>query len=227
MFLFNEDVLVPLAIFAIPIVAITCEPFPLVEALARHGRNLTGVTCMTPETVPKRLELFKEAVPRATRVAFLYNPIDGGDGLETARATATALKLQLIPVPLQTVADFEPALETVRREHADGLFIHPDTLIGPRRPRIAEFALQHHLPAVDPFREFPAAGGLMSYGSSLPDLCRRAAELADRLVKGAKVAELPIEQASRFYLIINAKTARALGVTIPPSLLLRADQVIE
>ena len=140
---------------------------------------------MTPETVPKRLQLFKEAVPTAARVAVLYNPLDGEEGFQTAKTTATTLKLLLIPVPIRSVADFEPALETVRRERADGLFVHPDVLIGYRRPRIAEFALQNRLPGVDPFREFPDAGGLMSYGSSLMDLSRRAAELADRLVKGA------------------------------------------
>jgi len=211
----------------IPVVAITCEPFPLVAALAHHGRNLTGVTCMSPETVPKRLELFNQVVPRATRIAFLYNPLDGEEGLEAAKATAAALKVTLIPVPVRSAADLEPALEVAHRERVEGIFVHPDVLIGPRRARIAEFALQHRLPSIDPFSIFPEVGGLMSYGSSLTEMSRRAAEQVDRLLKGAKIADLPIEQAMRFYLTINLKTAKALGVTIPPAVLLRADQLIE
>ena len=133
----------------------------------------------------------------------------------------------MIPVPVRSASDFETALESVRQERPDGLFVHPDVLLFRQRARIAEFALKHRLPSIDPFREFVDAGGLMSYGVSLVDMSRRAAELTDRVFKGARAGDLPIEQSTRFYLTINLKTAKAFGLTIPPSILLRADQVIE
>jgi putative ABC transport system substrate-binding protein len=212
---------------SIPIVSVSCDAFTLVSSLARHGRNVCGVTCMRIELTEKRLELFKETVPTATRLAVLYNPIEGPEALAFAEAAAPRLNLTLAPVPVRSFTEFEPALDAVKQQRPDALFVNPDAIIFSRQPQIAEFALKHRLPAMNPFREFVAAGGLMSYGSSGRDLTRRAAELIDKLIKGAKPSDLPVEQATRFYLVINLKTAKALGLTIPPSVLLRADEVIE
>jgi len=212
---------------SIPVVSMSCDAFTLVSSLARHGRNLCGVTCMRIELTEKRLEIFKETLPKATRIALLYNPIEGPEALQFAEAAAPRLNLKLVPVPLRSNKDFEPALDVVRQQHPDALFVNPDAVIVSRHQQVAEFALKNRLPAINPFREFVVAGGLMSYGSSVRDLSRRAAELIDKLIKGAKPSDLPVEQATRFYLVINKKTAKALGLTIPPSVLLRADEVIE
>ncbi len=212
---------------SIPVVSVSCDAFTLVSSLARHGRNLCGVTCMRIELTEKRLELFKETVPKATRLAVLYNPIEGPEGLGFTEAAARRLDFALLPVPVRSITEFEPALDALRQQRPDGLFVNPDAIILSRQQQIAEFALQHRLPAMNPFREFVAVGGLMSYGSNSRDLARRAAELIDRLLKGAKPSELPVEQATRFYLVVNLKTAKALGVTIPSSILVRADEVIE
>jgi putative ABC transport system substrate-binding protein len=212
---------------SIPVVTVSCDAFTLVTSLARHGRNLCGVTCMRIELTEKRLEIFKEAVPKATRVAVLYNPLEGPEGLQFTEAAAQQLKVALVPVPVLSAKDFEPALDSVRQQRPDALFVNPDAVLISRHRQIAEFALQHRLPAINPFSEFVAAGGLMSYGASSRDLARRGAELIAKIFEGAKPSDLPIEQATRFYLVINLKTAKALGLTIPPSLLIRADQVIE
>ena len=212
---------------SIPVVSMSCDAFTLVSSLARHGRNLCGVTCMRIELTEKRLEIFKEAVPKAIRVAVLYNPIEGPEALQFAEAAAPRLNFTLVPVPVRSNKDFEAALDSVRQQRPDALFVNPDAVIVSRHQQVAEFALKHRLPAINPFREFVAAGGLMSYGSSVRDLSRRAAELIDKLFKGAKPSELPVEQATRFYLVINLKTAKTLGLTIPRSVRMRADEVIE
>ena len=212
---------------SIPVVSVSCDAFTLVTSLTRHGRNLTGVTCMRIELTEKRLEIFKETVPKATRVAVLYNPVEGPEGLQFTEAAARRLNVALVPVPVLSTKDFETALDSVRQQRPDALFVNPDAVLFSRHQQIAEFALKHRLPAINPFREFVAAGGLMSYGSSSRDLARRATELIDKIFKGAKPSDLPVEQATRFYLVINMKTAKALGLTIPPSVLLRADEVIE
>jgi putative ABC transport system substrate-binding protein len=212
---------------SIPIVSVSCDAFTVVTSLARHGRNLTGVTCMRIELSGKRLELFKEAVPKATRVALLYNPIEGPEALEFAEAAANRLKVALVPVPVLSAKEFEAALDSVRQHRPDALFVNPDAVLFSRTRQIAEFALKHRLPAIEPFSEFADAGGLMSYGASASELSRRAAELVDRIIKGTKPNDLPVEQATRFYLVVNIKTAKALGLTIPQSVLMRADRVIE
>lgn len=212
---------------SIPVVSISCDAFTLVDSLARHGRNLCGVTCMRIELSEKRLALLQEMIPKATRIAHLYNPVEGPEGLEFAEAAARRLNLKLLPVPVRRNQEVESALEAVRQQRPDALSVNPDAILFGRQKQIAEFALQHRLPAINPFSEFVAAGGLVSYGSNSRDLTRRAAELIDRLLKGAKPSDLPVEQATRFYLVINLKTARALGLTIPESLLKLANEVIE
>jgi len=212
---------------SIPVVSMSCDAFTLVDSLARHGRNLCGVTCMRIELTEKRLEIFKQAVPKATRLAVLYNPIEGPEAMQFAEAAAPRLNLTLLPVPVRSIKDFEPALEAVRQQRPDALFVNPDAVIVSRQQQVADFALKHRLPAMNPFREFVVAGGLMSYGSSVRDLSRRAAELIERLLKGAKPSDLPVEQATRFYLVLNLKTAKALGVIFPPSIQALADERIE
>jgi putative ABC transport system substrate-binding protein len=211
----------------IPVVSVSCDGFMLVASLARPGGNLTGVTCMRIELTGKRLEILKETVPSAHRIALLYNPIEGPEALQLAQAAARQLNVDLVPVPVVSVKEFEAALDAVRQARPDALFVNPDAILFSRRQQIAAFVRTHRLPAIEPFSEFVDAGGLMSYGASNRDLLQRAAELVDKILKGAKPGDIPVEQATRFYLAINMNAAKALGVTIPPSILLRADKVVE
>lgn len=157
----------------------------------------------------------------------LYNPIEGPEALQFARAAAQRLNVELMPVPVVSAQDFESALRGVSQAHPDALFVNPDAILISRLRQIAEFARIQQLPAIDPFSYFVDAGGLMSYGPSFRDLFRRAADLVDKIHKGAKPGDIPVEQATRFYLEINMKAAKALGLTIPSSILLRADKVVE
>lgn len=214
----------------IPIVLITCDPYQwIVDSLARPGGNVTGQTCMSGELAPKKLELLKEVAPRIARVAFVYNPSDPGPSLgrQLALEAAPALGVQLIPIAMRQTAELDRVLRQVLAERADALFVYPDSIVSSARDRFIGFAGEHRLPAVYGFATWPRAGGLMSYGASLPAMHRRAAGQVDRILKGAKPADLPIERPSKFELVVNVKAARALGLTIPASLLLRADQVIE
>jgi putative ABC transport system substrate-binding protein len=202
----------------------------LAASLARPGSNLTGIdNAPTNELAGKRLGLFKEAVPKLSRVAAIYAPafdLQVSHFNEMARA-ARVLDVTLIPVKVDRPDDFPPAFAAILREHVDGLITADSGLNYSYRSQIADFALQNHLPAIHPQREFTESGALMSYGSNLPDVFRRIGGYVDRILKGANPAEMPIEQPTMFELVINLKTAKALGLTIPPSLLQRADQVIE
>jgi ABC-type uncharacterized transport system substrate-binding protein len=214
----------------IPIVMISCDPAEtMVERIARPSGHITGVTCMSSDLTPKRLQLLKEAVPSIQRVAVLYNPFDPNKaeevrGMQTA---APALKISVVPVEAQEAGAFEDAIAGAVRAQADALFVLPDPLTLLSRRAIANLAAKHRLPAMYGFREFVDAGGLMSYGTMQTDLHRRAAAHVDKLIRGANPADVPVEQATRFELVINLRTAKALGLTISPSLLARADQVIE
>ena len=210
-----------------PIVAYTCDPFDFAERLSRQGGNVTGVTCMTSELTGKRLELLKEAVPTASRVVFLSEPEDSPSGLKRAQEAAPRLGIKLWTVGFHTRADMPNALDAVAKERPDALFVYPDPIQLMEDERIAQFALKRRLPTMYAYRESVDAGGLMSYGANNDDLFRLAADQAVRIFKGAAPGDLPVLQATRFELVINMKTAKALGLTIPPSLLLRADQVIE
>jgi putative tryptophan/tyrosine transport system substrate-binding protein len=204
----------------------------LVASFARPGGNITGLASMNAELDAKRLELLKEAVPGITRVAVLSNPVDpGAESAWTAQeAAARALEVQLQRLEVRGPNDFERAFGAAATGGAEALTV----LASPRLfgtgsiylPRIAAFAAKTRLPAISHAREFPEAGGLMSYGVSIPDLFRRAADHVDKILKGAKPADLPVEQPLKFELVINLKTAKALGLAIPPSLLFRADEVI-
>jgi putative ABC transport system substrate-binding protein len=201
----------------------------LVASLARPGGNVTGLSGLSLETVGKQLALLKEIVPRVSRVAVLGNPTNQSYPLwlGEVKVAARSLGVQLQILEARGPDDFERAFEAMTTERAGALFVLGDGMFLLHRTRTAELAAKHRLPAMYPVREFVDAGGLMVYGTSLRDNFRRAATYVDKILKGAKPADLPIEQPTKFELVINLKTAKALGLTIPPSLLARADQVIE
>ncbi len=201
----------------------------LIASLARPGGNVTGITDQATELSAKRLELLKEAVPKASRIAVLWNADDRAMTLryrETEKA-ARVLRVTVQPLGVREPDDFDGAFAAMIRERPDALFLVTDSLTALYRKRVLDFAAQHRIPAMYEFSFLVRDGGLMSYGPSLDDNFRRAAVYVDRILKGAKPADLPVEQPTRYYLVVNIKTAKALGLTIPPSLLLRADQIIE
>ena len=197
--------------------------------LARPRGNITGLTNMNAELMGKRLALLKEALPRLSRVVLLRNPLNPLAAAEVIRAETAArtlgFKIQVVDV--RGPDDLERAFETIVQERASALVDLPDTLFFVHRKRLAEIAARHRLPTMYQSREHPEAGSLMSYGASVAELHRRAATYVDKILRGARPADLPIEQPTKFELVINLKTAKALGLTMPPSLLLQADQVIE
>ena len=214
----------------IPIVMIACDPAEaIVERISRPSGHITGVTCMSSDLTPKRLQLLKEAGPSIHRVAVLYNPFDPNKAEEVRQmqVPARTLGITLGAVEASDAGALEVAVVKAVRERADALIVLPDPVTLAERQRIADLAAKHRLPAMYGFREFVTAGGLMSYGTMQTDLYRRAAAHVDKVLRGANPADVPIEQATRFELVINLKAAKGLGLTIPASLLLRADQVIE
>ena len=204
----------------------------LVTSLARPGGNVTGLSILAPELVGKCLELLKQAVPGVSRVAVLWQPGALGertekDMLKEAEVAARALGVRLQFVEARGPADFDRAFSDMTRARAGALTVLASVMFFSERRRLVDLAAKNRLPAVYPLREFVDAGGLMSYGPNVADLFRRAATYVDKILKGAKPADLPVEQPTKFELVINLKTAKALGLTIPPSLLARADEVIE
>ena len=201
----------------------------LVASLARPGGNITGLSLLSPELSGKRLELLKEIVTGVSRVAVLWNPDDPPAklSLRETEFAAKALIVQLQILETRDPNDFESAFRAAAKGHAAALIILPAPMMNTHAKRIADFALKSRLPAISFAREFPDAGGLMSYGANLPDLYRRAAIYVDKILKGAKPADLPVEQPMKFELVINLKTAKQIGLTIPPNVLARADKVIK
>ncbi len=200
-----------------------------VSSLARPGGNITGVALLTPELTPKRLELLKEAAAEVVRVAVLWNPSyeKHAEELQDLETTSRALGVRLRPVAVQRAEEFDVAFATMTRERAGGLVVLGSALHHRHLRRIADLAVMHRLAAICEFMEFVGLGGLIGYGPSYPDMFRRAAGYVAKILRGARPGDLAVEQPTRFELVINLKTAKALGLTIPPSLLLRADQVIE
>ena len=200
-----------------------------VTSLARPGGNITGLSLMAPELVGKQLELLKEVVPKVTRVALLGNPANPGTAPQVRRGqdAARALGIRLQPLEARNPSAIDNAFAAMTRERAGALIILVDAMFGEHRTRIADLAARHRVPAVYGLPEYAEAGGLMGYGSSVVDRFRRAATFVDKILKGAKPADLPIEQPTRFELVINLKTAKALGLAIPPAVLARADEVIQ
>jgi putative tryptophan/tyrosine transport system substrate-binding protein len=200
----------------------------LVASLARPGGNLTGLSLMGSELEGKRLELLKEAVPTASRVGVLFNPASIGavhQWRETERA-ARSLGVQLYALEGRQADELEHAFATATSAGAGALIVLRSFPLETHRTRILQLAAQSRLPVISDLRSFVDDGGLMSYGPSLPDLFRRAATYVDKILKGAKPGDLPVEQPTKFELIINLKTAKAMGLTIPPTLLFQADEVI-
>jgi putative tryptophan/tyrosine transport system substrate-binding protein len=201
----------------------------LVTSLARPGGNLTGLSALSPELSGKRLQLLTEALPGASRVAVLWNPADPAKALDVretqAAGQALGVRLQLLEV--REPEEFESAFAAMARDRAEALITLGDPLTVSHRMRIVDLAAKSRLPTMYDVREFVEAGGLMAYGPSLADLFRRAAAYVDKILKGGKPGTLPVEQPMKFELIINIKTAKALGLTIPQSVLFLADQVIQ
>jgi len=200
-----------------------------VESLARPGGNVTGLTVLTRELGGKRLELLKEAVPKLARVAVLYDPANRAslhEVKELLPADARALKLTIEPWEIRAVDDFEKVFAALNKQRPDGLYVPGSALMRANGKRIVDFALKSRLPSVYGSRGYVEAGGLMYYGADLADSYRRVAMYVDKILKGAKPADLPVEQPIKFELVINLKTAKQIGLTIPQSVLYRADRVI-
>jgi putative ABC transport system substrate-binding protein len=215
----------------IPVVmAVSGDPVEtgFVTNLARPGENLTGLSLFAPELSGKRLELLKEAVPAISHIAVLANPanpVTAAQMRETHRA-AQALQVQLHLVEVRGPDDLDNAFSAIRSMRADALMLLLEPMFNSQRARLVELTATSRLPAMYAFREDAEAGALMAYGPSFPDMFRRAATYVDKILKGAKPADLPVEQPMKFELVINLKTAKALGLTMPPSILLQADEVI-
>ena len=201
----------------------------LVDSLARPGGNMTGYSEFSPDLIGKRLEILKESIPAMARVAFLWNPDNDTNliFLEELIIAVPALGLQLISVPIRNANDFERAFAAMMRRTPNAVSVTGDPLFVRHISQILDFTEKNHLPTMYQQKRFVVAGGLMSYGVDMPTLFRRGAVYVHRILQGAKPADLPIEQPTRFELVINLKTAKALGLTIPETLLATADEVIE
>jgi putative ABC transport system substrate-binding protein len=200
----------------------------LVASLARPGGNVTGLSIQQNDTAGKRLELLRDLVPNLRRLAILANVDNPAPMLEVedVQAAARTLGLEVILLKIRRAEDIAPAIEALKGR-ADALYVATDPLVSTNRIQINTLALDARLPTVHGGGEYVEAGGLMSYGADIPDLFRRAAEMVDKILRGAKPSDIPVEQPTKFDLVINLKTAKALGLTVPPALLVAADKVIE
>ena len=201
----------------------------LVSSLARPGGNITGNTILGPEVAGKRLQLLKEVIPSLSRVVFLWNPDNASHPAQLAelRVAVEALGIKLLPVPVRSSDEFDNAFAAMMRERPDAFLMTNDPFHQLSIGRIIDFLANNRLPGMFVTREVTVAGGLLSYGASLPDLFRRGAVYVHKILQGTKPADLPIEQPVKFELVVNLKTAKAMGLSIPESLLLRADETIE
>jgi putative tryptophan/tyrosine transport system substrate-binding protein len=215
----------------IPIVMVACDAVAagLIASLSRPGGNITGITCLSSEISGKRLELLREASPNVSRLGVVWNAGDPGKAIEWRNTEVAARAVKMTPTSLEVRGpdDFNALFTATTRPHSDAFMVLGDALTITNRRRIAELVARSGIPAMYGYREFVEAGGLMSYGPHLPDMYRRAADHVDKVLRGAKPADLPVEQPTKFEFVINLKTAKTLGLTIPQSLLQRADQVIE
>jgi putative ABC transport system substrate-binding protein len=201
----------------------------LVPSLARPGGNITGLSLLAPELSAKRVDFLRQTLPQLARLGVLWNVQNEGMQLRFREVSSAAppLGIHVLSFGVRNPSEFDEAFAAMRREHPHGLLVMADTVTMGQRKRIVEFAESQHFPAIYETREFSDAGGLMSYGINMSEHYRRAAVYVDRILKGAKPADLPVEQPTKFELVINLKTAKALGLTIPQSLLARADEVIQ
>jgi len=222
--------LVKSVVAPIPLVAAVSEDpveIGLVSSLSRPGGNMTGVTFISSELAGKRLELLKELLPRARRVAVLWDPTHVDSEVRELEPAARSLGITLQSVEVRTTEELDGALRAVAAGGADAVMVVPARMLNLNAKRIAEFVRERRLPAVSMWGSFADAGGLMTYGPDIPAMIRRMATHVDKILKGARPGDLPIERPTRFELVVNLRTAKALGVTLPHSLLLRADRVIE
>ena len=205
------------------------DPLSLVTSLARPGGNVTGLTTLTTELSGKRVQLFKDLLPGISRIAVIWDPLvpAATNVFREMEGAATQLSVQLYPMEVRAPGELQDAFIAAVRSGARALFVIEEAALFTHRARILSLAAQHRLPAASQFKDFAEAGGLLSYGPNLPDLFRRAAIYVDKILKGAKPGDLPVERPKKFELAVNLKTAKALGLTIPPWLLQRADHVIE
>jgi len=201
----------------------------LVASIARPGGNVTGQSMMSPDLVGKQLEILRELVPKVSRVTLLHNPANPGNApqVRNAQDAAGALGLRLQPLGARDPSEIDNAFAAMTNEQSGAVIVLVDAILQENRTRITDLAARHRLPAVYGLSEYAKAGGLLAYGPNRLDMFRHAVTYVDKILKGAKPGDLPIEQPQKFELIVNLKTAKALGLTIPQSLLLRADQVIE
>jgi len=216
----------------IPIVAIGVgDPLRagFAVSLARPGGNMTGLSSLSPDLTGKRLEILRECIPAVARVAFLWNPDNDSNlaFLDDLIVAVPALGLELTSAPIRNADEFEGTFAAVLQRRPSAALVTGDPLLRRHQNRIIDFVAKNRLPAMYQEKEWVAAGGLLSYGPSLPDLFRRGVSYVHRILEGAKPADLPIEQPTRFELVINLKTAKALSLTVPPNLLAAADEVIE
>jgi ABC-type uncharacterized transport system substrate-binding protein len=201
----------------------------VVDSLARPGANLTGTTRMISEMSAKHVEVLKEAVPSLAKLAVLWNPTNSSHApaLQAAQAAARSLSLQVLPLEVRAPADLDSVFGAILRERADSVLFIADPIFYNHLKRMVDLTTANRLPTICNFIEFPKLGGLVGYAPSIPDEFRHTSSHIDKILKGAKPADLPVEQPTKFQLVINAKTAKALGLEIPPTLLARADEVIE
>src|SRR5262245_61990106 len=215
----------------IPIVMFACDALAVgfVSNLARPGENVTGVTCVTAELSPKRVAFLREAVSRVSRVGLLFNPANVAKPIDAdqTRRAAQGMGLKIQSQEVLEPSDLDRAFSAFARERADALIVLDEAFTILHAKRVAELATKHRLPTMHSFREAVVAGGLMSYGPSVAEMLSISATYVVKILKGAKPGDLPVEQPTKFELVINLKTAKALGLTIPQTLLLRADQIID
>jgi len=215
----------------IPIVGIDLESDPVatgfVHSLARPGGNVSGVWMDLPELTGKQLQYLRETVPKLSRIGVIWDERVGKAPYAEAETVARALNISLHPVPLHSSGEADDVMKRLLVERPQAILLITAPVVFSSLSRVAELARQNRLPSICPFSTYPASGGLLAYGPDFPTMWRQTASYVNRILKGAKVGDLPVERPSKFVLIINLKTAKALGLTIPPSLLLRADQVIE
>jgi putative ABC transport system substrate-binding protein len=210
-----------------PLVIYSCDPFEHVTKLARPGGNVTGTTCMTTELSPKRLELLTELLPAARRVVFFHDPEDAPEGWRLTQEGARKMGVTVQSVPYLHSDGIPEALRQVARLKPDAVLVYPDAILSVEARTLAQFWLTHSLPSMNAFPFFSDAGGLMSYGAVTAEVCGMMGEQVAKILNGAQPGDVPWMRATRFHLVINLRTAKALGVKVPESLLVRADRVIE
>jgi putative ABC transport system substrate-binding protein len=215
----------------IPVVGIDLESDPVANgwasSIGRPGGHLTGLFLDLPDLGGKQIELLKDAVPTVSRLAFLWDSTVGLIQFHATEAAARTAGVAPLSLPIQRPEDFKDAFDRAASERAHAMVVLSSPLMFSQRSQIADLALKTHLPTISLFTLFPRSGGLMAYGPNFPEMWKRAATYGDRILKGAKAGDLPIERPSKFELVINLKTAKALGLEVPPMLLARADEVIE